>query len=260
MEQYKGKLKIVNTLTESRLFRTKQNMDSLNVSDAGELAFAYLMQLNMFNKDYEFAPLAKEYAGRTIAYRNFDYFRTSATDLYATLHRLMGKGIDYTDPRDTIAHGRINIKKQDLLRYLGHISAGKSDAGFEQRMLLRFQRDLNVQDGMLKSMRRLIGDWDNLNQNQKALVTTRMMQYTRAKAMRSELMPALKSFQKRGNYMYKDTKSTKSIVKGIWDKPITKIAALGGAMYAANKAGRALGKTSYQNKPDLGSRYKKSKS
>lgn len=252
-----SELKLINTLTESRLFRTKQNMDSLNVSDAGELAFAYLMQLNMFNKDYEFAPLAKEYATRTIAYRNFDYFRTSATDLYATLHRLMGKGIEYTDPRDQIAHGRINLKKQDLLRYLQHIGAGKSDAGFEQRMLLRFQRDLNVQDGMLKSMRRLIGDWDNLNQNQKALVTTRMMQYTRAKAMRSELMPALKSFQKRGNYMYKDDKSTKSIVKSIWDKPITKIAALGGAMYAANKAGRALGKTSYQNRPDLGSRYKK---
>jgi|TARA_Y100000015_G_scaffold42960_1_gene51583 hypothetical protein len=253
-----SELKLINTLTESRLFRTKQNMDSLNVSDAGELAFAYLMQLNMFNKDYEFAPLAKEYATRTIAYRNFDYFRTSATDLYATIHRLMGKGIEYADPRDKIAHGRINLKKQDLLRYLQHIGAGKSDAGFEQRMLLRFQRDLNVQDGMLKSMRRLIGDWDNLNQNQKALVTTRMMQYTRAKAMRSELMPALKSFQKRGNYMYKDTKSTKSIVKSIWDKPITKVAALGGAMYAANKAGRALGKTSYQNKSDLGSRYKKS--
>lgn len=253
-----SELKLINTLTESRLFRTKQNMDSLNVSDAGELAFAYLMQLNMFNKDYEFAPLAKEYATRTIAYRNFDYFRTSATDLYATIHRLMGKGIEYADPRDKIAHGRINLKKQDLLRYLQHIGAGKSDAGFEQRMLLRFQRDLNVQDGMLKSMRRLIGDWDNLNQNQKALVTTRMMQYTRAKAMRSELMPALKSFQKRGNYMYKDKKSTKSIVKSIWDKPITKVAALGGAMYAANKAGRALGKTSYQNKSDLGSRYKKS--
>ena len=52
MEQYKGKLQLVNTLTESRLFRTKQNMNSLNVSDAGELTFAYLMQLNMMNKDY----------------------------------------------------------------------------------------------------------------------------------------------------------------------------------------------------------------
>ena len=37
-----------------------------------------------------------------------------------------------------------------------------------------------------------------------------MMQYTRAKAMRSELMP-VKIVQKK--YMYKDTKSTKSVVK-----------------------------------------------
>lgn len=256
--QHSSELKLINQLTESRLFRTRQTMDALNVSDAGELAFAYLMQLNMMNKDYEFAPLAKEYASRTVAYRNFDYFRTSGTDLYATLHRLMGKGIEYTDPRDKIAHGRINIKKQDLLRYLNHIGAGKSDASFEQRMLLRFQRDLNVQDGMLKSMRRLIGDWDNLNQNQKALVTTRMMQYTRSKAMRSELMPALKSFQKRGNYIYKDSKTTKGIVKDIWDKPITKVAAFGAAMVAANKIGKALGKTSYQTGRDLSPRYKKS--
>jgi len=249
-----SELKLINTLTESRLFRTKQNMDSLNVSDAGELAFAYLMQLNMFNKDYEFAPLAKEYATRTIAYRNFDYFRTSATDLYATLHRLMGKGIEYTDPRDKIAIQRINLKKQDLLRYLQHIGAGKSDAGFEQRMLLRFQRDLNVQDGMLKSMRRLIGDWDNLNQNQKALVVTRMSQYMRKKAFRSELTPALLKFQKRGNYVVNDKGDAK---KKVWDRPIVKAAAAVGAIYGAGKLGKYLSKSTYQTDRNLGKRYPK---
>ena len=76
MEQYKGKLQLVNTFTESRLFRTKQNQNKTNVDDAAELAFSYMMILNMFNKDYEFAPLASEYAGRTMAFRNFDYFRT----------------------------------------------------------------------------------------------------------------------------------------------------------------------------------------
>ena len=50
--QHSSELKLINQLTESRLFRTRQTMDALNVSDAGELAFAYLMQLNMMNKDY----------------------------------------------------------------------------------------------------------------------------------------------------------------------------------------------------------------
>ena len=52
MEQYKGKLQLVNTFTESRLFRTKQNQNKTNVDDAAELTFAYMMILNMFNKDY----------------------------------------------------------------------------------------------------------------------------------------------------------------------------------------------------------------
>tara|TARA_A200000159_G_scaffold116394_3_gene109869 strand:+ start:12439 stop:13245 length:807 start_codon:yes stop_codon:yes gene_type:complete len=252
MEQYKGKLQLVNTFTESRLFRTKQNQNKTNVDDAAELTFAYMMILNMFNKDYEFAPLASEYAGRTIAYRNFDYFRTSGTDLYIMLNRIIGKEVSADDDRDAIALKRINLKRQEAIRYLGHISASKSEPGFEQRMLLRFQRDLNIQDGMLKSMRRLVGDWDNLNQNQKALVTTRMMQYLRRKAMRSELFPALQKFQKRGNYVVNDEKDTK---KKIWDSPITKAAAAVGVIYGAGKLGKAMGKTSYQTGRNIGGKY-----
>ncbi|MBG10789.1 MAG: hypothetical protein CMD92_06435 [Gammaproteobacteria bacterium] len=252
MEQYKGKLQLVNTFTESRLFRTKQNQNKTNVDDAAELSFAYMMILNMFNKDYEFAPLASDYASRTVAYRNFDYFRTSGTDLYVMINRLIGKEVNDDDPRDKIALSRINLKRQEAIRYLSHIAANKSESGFEQRMLLRFQRDLNIQDGMLKSMRRLIGDWDNLSQNQKALVTTRMMQYLRRKAMRSELMPALAKFQKRGNYIVNDKKDTK---KKIWDSPITKAGVAIGAIYGAGKLGKELGKTSYQTGRNLGGKF-----
>jgi hypothetical protein len=114
------------------------------VDDAAELAFSYMMILNMFNKDYEFAPLASEYAGRTMAFRNFDYFRTSATDLYVMINRLIGKEVNDDDPRDKIALNRISLKRQEAIRYLDHIKSNKSESGFEQRMLLRFQRDLNI--------------------------------------------------------------------------------------------------------------------
>jgi hypothetical protein len=105
---------------------------------------------------------------------------------------------------------------------------------------------------MFKSMRRLIGDWDNLSQNQKALVTTRMMQYLRRKAMRSELMPALAKFQKRGNYVVNDKKDTK---KKIWDSPITKAGVAIGAIYGAGKLGKAMGKTSYQDGRNIGGKF-----
>lgn len=252
VEKKSSKLQLVNELTESRLFRNKKIAAGVNVDDAAELAFVQLMMLNIFNKDYEFAPLASEYASRTVALKNFDTFRTNGTDLYIALNRLMGKDQDYSSENDKIAMKRVNPKRQDIVRYLTNIANSKSDPGTEKALLLRFERQFNIQDSLLKSMRRLSGDWDNLNQNQKALLITRMAQYMRRKAMRSELTPALLKFQKRGNYIVNDKGDTK---KKIWDKPIVKAAAAVGAYYAAGKIGRALGKTTYQTDRTLGNRY-----
>lgn len=247
-----SKLQLVNELTESRLFRNKKIASSVNIDDAANLVFVQMMMLNVFNKDYDFAPLAKEYAGRTGAFKNFDYFRTSGTDLYIALNRLMGKDQDYSSDKDKIAMSRISVKKADVMRYLNHISANKSDPSFEKTVLMRMERQLNVQDGMLKSLRRLVGDWDNLNQNQRALVVTRMAQYMRSSAMRSELTPALLKFQKRGNFIVDDSKDKK---KKIWDRPIVKAAAAVGAIYGAGKLGKQLGKTSYQQNRNLGRKF-----
>ncbi len=248
-----NKIQFVNTLSESRLFRTKQIAAKVNIDDASDLAFCHFLVLNVMNKDYDFAPLAGNYADKTMQFRNFDYFRTNGTDLYMALNRLMGKDVDNSDDKDEIASKRIAINKADVLRYLLHIGGNKSDSGFEQRYLLRFQRDLNVQDGMLKSIRRLVGDWDNLNQNQKALVVTRLVQWFRAKARRSELLPALERLQKRGNYSVNDSKDKK---KKMWDNPIAQAAGVIGAIGGARALGKRLGTTSYRNKRELGNKYR----
>ena len=252
MSANESKYQLINTLTESRLFRNKNITSKVNIDDAAELAFVQLLMLNVFNKDYDFAPLASQYAQKTGAFTNFDYFRTSRTDLYIALSRIMGKEQGKLSNKDEIAMSRISIKKADVIRYLKHIGSNKSDSSFEKAMLMRFERQLNVQDGMLKSLRRLAADWDNLNQNQRALVVTRMAQYMRKKAMRSELTPALLKFQKRGNYIVNDKEDKK---KKIWDRPIVKAAVAVGAIYGAGKLGTQLGKTSYQQDRKLGRKF-----
>lgn len=253
-----NKLQLVHELTESRLFRNKKIAGDVNLDDAAELVFVQLMMLNVFNKDYDFAPLAREYASRSMAFRNFDTFRTSGTDLYIALNRIMGKDQKIITDKDKIAASRLAPNKTDLIRYLDNISKSKSNPDFEKRMLLRFERQLNIQSSMLKSLRRLSSDWENLNQNQRALVVTRMSQYIRQKAMRSELTPALLKFQKRGNYIINDTGDKK---KKIWKNPIVKTAlGIAGAVAAVKGAralGKHLGKTSYQTGRNLGKRYPK---
>jgi len=239
-------LKLVNTLSESRLFRTKKMAGDVNIDDAAELVFVHFLILNIFNKDYDFAPLAGDIAARTMVYRNFDYFRTNGTDMYMALNRLMGKDNDIGDnEKDEIAKGRLSLQKADIIRFLLHYSTNKSDASFESRYLLRYQRNLNIQDGMLKSIRRLVGDWDNLSQNQKALVVTRLVQYMRRKARLAEIMPALLKLQKRGNYIHKDSSKTKDAIKNIWSNPIVKGAAVIGGIQGVRALGKKLGQGTY---------------
>lgn len=244
-----SKLRLVNTLSESRLFRTKKMTSDVNINDAADIVFVHFLILNIFNKDYDFAPLAGDIASRTMSYRNFDYFRTNGTDMYMALNRLMGKDGDKdADEKDEIAKSRLMLQKPDILRFLTHYSNNRSDTSFEQRYLLRYQRNLNVQDGMLKSVRRLVGDWDNLSQNQRALVVTRLVQWMRRKARLAEIMPALLKLQKRGNYIVDDSEDTK---KKLWDKPAVKAAAgaaaVIGGIAGAKALGRRLGKSTYSD-------------
>ena len=250
MEQYREKLQLVNSLSESRLFRTKKMANDVNIDDAADLVFCHFLVLNIFNKDYDFAPLASDVASRTMVYRNFDYFRTNGTDMYMALNRLMGKDNDIgDDEKDDIAKERLSLHKADILRFLLHYSNNRTDTSFESRYLLRYQKNLNVQDGMLKSVRRLVGDWDNLSQNQRALVVTRLVQYMRRKARLAEIFPALLKLQKRGNYYNKDSNTAKDTIKKIWDKPIvraaTGVAGMVGAWKAGKVLGNKLGQTSY---------------
>jgi hypothetical protein len=234
------KLELINTLSESRMFRTKKIVSEINVDDAAELAFVYFMLLNVWNKDYDFAPLAKEYAKRTTLFSNFDMFRTSGTDLYIALNRLIGKDQNYDDEKDAIAIQRIRIKPIDIKRYLAHIEHNNSNPQFENTMLMKFQRDLSIQDSMLRSMRRLVADWDNINHSQRALVVTRLTQYVKLRAVKSDAYAPLVTYKNHKGYNVDDSDDTK---KNIWNNPIAKVATGLAMIYGAKKLGQHLGKT-----------------
>lgn len=241
MSADESKFQLINTLTESTLFRNKKVASELNVDDAANLIFVYFMALNIFNKDYDFAPLASEYAHRTVVYNNFNSFRTNATDLYIAINRLLGKDQEYTSPSDEVAIERIRLSNMDVKRFLKHIDANNVDKATESALMLRFQKQLNIQDNLLVSLRRLSTDWENLNQNQRSLVVTRLMQYLRQKTPRGELTRPMKEFQKRGNFMVDDSKDTK---KDRWKGAL----AIGAGVATAAilpKLGKEAGKTSY---------------
>ena len=218
-------LKFINTLSESRMFRTKKNALLLPIDAAANLAFVNLMILNIFNYDYEFASLAGDYASRTKAYNNFDYHRISGTDLYISLNRLMGKDQTYDNDSDTIAIERVNIRIADIRTYLNNIASNKTNASSESRYLLKFEKDLNIQDSLLRSCQRLVGNWENLSHSQKALVVTRLDQFLRNSARMSDLTGPLGVLKSRRSFDVDDSKDKKKKSWKSWTIPAAAVAA-----------------------------------
>jgi hypothetical protein len=202
VEGKKEKFQIIQDLSESQLFRTKKAAESQSVRDAADLVFANLLLLTIFNNSNEFTPLSSGYADRTVMYSNFNNHRINATDLYTGLNRLLGNNQDYTDAdKEDIA--RINIKHLDVKRYLQHLAKANDDTGFEAQFLLKFQRDLDIQNSYLRALRRMAADWNNLSDQQKAITVTKLEQYMRTNFKRADLTMATSAFKKQGGYNVK---------------------------------------------------------
>lgn len=251
LDKKKEKFQIIQDLSESQLFRTKKAAEGQSVRDAADLVFANLLLLTIFNNSNEFTPLSAGYADRTVMYSNFNNHRMNATDLYAGLNRLLGSNQDYTDT-DKADIARINIKHLDVKRYLQHLAKANDDKGFEARFLLKFQRDLDIQNSYLRALRRMAADWDNLSAAQKATAITKLEQYMKTKFRKADLTVAATAFKKQGGYNVK-----KGGMSGL-AKAATG-AAIGYGLYRLGKAKRdtSYSKAGMEIKPDYPSRRKK---
>lgn len=180
-------------LVESRQYRSSGSTGTLNLRNVADFAFLDMISLFILNNEYETAPVSKRYADKTISYRNFTRARLSGTDLYTSLNILtnpdsiFSKKIKQNPDNDAVLRSRVNPNNQAVKRYLDLLADGKMSREDASVLLLRFEKQFNITDSKLKSIRRLAQDWSALNDMQKELVMTRMLQYYRKFAKRSEL-------------------------------------------------------------------------
>lgn len=172
----------VRDLNESKMFRTRQQFETSDRDDMADFAYVNILTLLLLSKFEQTADLAQSYAQSTVSFRNFNSFRQSGTDLYAAI---VGIKDEY------------NLNTQRLLQFLTSISQGReypNTAGY----LMQLERQLNINDSNYRAVRRLVAGLENTTANQKKLAVTRLLQYYRTKAIRSELYAPLKELARIG--------------------------------------------------------------
>ena len=120
----KESLTLINDLTESRAYRSRQDLGKGSASENGELVYAYCLALLVLTGEYKYQKMAKNYIIRSMSYGNYDFFRTNGTDLYLLLHSIVGAGsiVQYDDETSKKYIDRLQRHYSDINQLLRYIS------------------------------------------------------------------------------------------------------------------------------------------
>ncbi len=205
MEQFED-LEAWDLMVESRQYRNLSNVRTMNLRSIADFAFLDLLSLYVLYNEYETAPVAARYADKTMFYRNFSKARLSGTDLYVSLNilsdpaSLFSQKIGQNPEADAILRSKLKVDLSTVKRYLDSMADTKLDKDSATTLLLRLEKQLNITDSKLKSLRRLVQDWPALNSMQRNIAATRMLQYYRKFAKRSEIATFLQDMAHNKGY------------------------------------------------------------
>lgn len=224
-------LKLINDLTESRMYRSKQAFKRTTAREVADMAFMDMIALWILYNEFDFAPQARDYAERTVTFNRFSNFRQASTDLYLNLHVITEKqtGLLSSDADITLLD-RIQLDVPNIVRYLRAISRNNLTQSQTRQTLQRLENALHIDNSNYRSVRRLAQSWPTLSTGQKRTVVTRMLFYYRTHARRSEMFELLSALAK-----------SKGLVDNSASNPerlgLAKTAAMGAAAAATGFAG-----------------------
>lgn len=196
-------LEFISELNESSQYRTTYSLKNTTARTLADHCFIDLISLWIIYNEYDFAPVAIEYARKTAIFGNFNKYRQSATDLYLTTHVLTTENelLTTNTENDRIFFERINVSGDKIFQYIKKISRNSLTATYLRSFLLEIESSLKIENSNYRSVRRMAQNWGFLSESQKSLVVTRILQFYKANANKSELYELMLDLSKEKSYI-----------------------------------------------------------
>jgi hypothetical protein len=236
-------LEFVNDLNESSQYRTRFSLKQTNARNIADHAFMDLISLWILYNEYEYAPMAIEYARKTVGFGNFNSYRQSGTDLYMTLNILSTKNNAMLGggEADQVFFENIFIPTDKIIQYLRKTATNKLTAIFARQILQELERSLKISNSNYRSLRRMAQNWGILSETQKSLVMTRLIQYYRANARKSELFHLITELSNEKGYKINDASDAENKDSRSMSSA-AKLALLGATSMASYHIGKNIAK------------------
>jgi hypothetical protein len=185
-------MEILGTLSESRMFRSKNAVERITARQAVELLHMHICALTILRLSPASEKWAKDYARRTVSYGLFHEWKTNSTDLGILGWALLTEDVDFRLPTaSNRLRERITLDKSMLERWVKSAQASNFDVGLTKRMFSRLDLALKIDDESLRAIRRLVQDWTDLDAEEAQLCTTRLLQLLRTHGAKTEILDQL---------------------------------------------------------------------
>lgn len=174
------KFELIHTLSESRMFRTVDGLSKYDSRTKNNLFYACFLSVIALSLDDKTTGWGRDYAGKTAAFGNFDFFRNTATDLYALAF----------DANKRIGSG-FNSIESNVIAVLKGLSRGSVDQSLVEGTLLKLERVLNISDSKLRNARRDIAHWGETGPANRARAVNDLYRTINSQCTTAEVLPYL---------------------------------------------------------------------
>ena len=183
----------IKTLNESKMIKGQESLKNFSARDCADLAFTCVLTLQILHSEENGKEFAAEYAHKILMFDDVDSFRLSGNDLYTLMFVLFGKNNNSAinhlkNQEDSLA--LLKTLRFDYTTFRKWLEAIISqDLVDNDKFLLSLESDLNIRDSNLRSIRRAVCDWNNLDNNEKADVIDLLTEtYTKINAEDCDLV------------------------------------------------------------------------
>lgn len=179
------KFTLLSELCESRVIPSKQALNGWKADKLRELAYLYFLGLRIALAHEQTKGWARAYIAQTIRENGFDQWRSDGNDLYTMLYALCSD--------DTFA-SETGIALAPIRDWMHHTESHLDQ--HTHRLFNRLDAMFGITHSDLKSYRRRIANWRDLNRRERDAITVHVIQNIQNLAPKSELLAKLKSLSK----------------------------------------------------------------
>ncbi|AUZ94876.1 hypothetical protein FDI40_gp064 [Agrobacterium phage Atu_ph07] len=195
-------LQELGQLNESNVIRQTGQIRKYTAKDISELAFIHILVLFIMLDEFGYEAAGVGHAAHTMKYGGFKRFNTASTDLYVYLHILSGFDTEFLKDQTAskLFLKNMHLNMNAIKNRLREISYGKRNKAGEGGFLMNLEKQLKISNGNLKSCRRIISSWADMDEREKRLVVTRLLQALRMRTPNADILVHLEKIAKDRSY------------------------------------------------------------